>query len=130
MTKSHVGMGIHVCPVCCLHHDEVVLVQTRMGLPPKLTSNMFAGWAMCPEHQKLLDEGYTAMIEVTGQPIGLADADRTGRIAHVRNEAWPRIFNTEPPAGGIAFAEVGLFDKLQEKVEDHHIMESAELHGH
>jgi hypothetical protein len=130
MEKSHVGMGVHVCPVCGLEHDEVVLVQTRMGLPPKLTRNMFAGWQMCPEHQKLQDDGYTAMIEVSNKPTGLADAIRTGQIAHVRNEAWPRIFDSQPPAGGIAFAEVGLFAKLQEKVEDHHIMESAELHGH
>ena len=130
MTKSHVGMGFHVCPVCGLEHDEAVLLQTRLGLPPKLTAHEFLGWKMCPEHQKLQDDGYTAMIEVTNKPSTLKDALRTGRIAHVRNSAWPKIFNTEPPEGGIAFAELGLFDKLQEKVEDHHIMEMAEANDH
>jgi hypothetical protein len=128
MTKSHVGMGVHVCPVCGLEHDEVVLLDRF--LRKSLTSKMFAGWKMCPEHQKLRDEDYTALIEVTGKPTGLADADRTGRIAHVRNLAWPKIFDSMPPDGGIAFAEVGMFDKLQIMVEDHHIMELAEVNGH
>lgn len=130
MEKSHVGMGVHVCPVCGLEHDEVVLLQTRLGLPPKLTNHMFAGWLMCPEHQKLMDDGYVAMIEVSNQPTGLADAQRTGRIAHVRASAWPNIFNSPAPDKGIAFAEVGLFAILEQRMEDHHIMESAELHGH
>ena len=130
MEKSHVGMGVHVCPVCGLEHDEVVLLQTRMGLKPQLTQHMFAGWKMCPEHQKLMDDGYVAMIEVTNQPTGMKDAHRTGRIAHVRASAWPNIFDHPVPPAMVAFAEIGLFEKLQEKVEDHHIMESAELHGH
>lgn len=119
MDKSHVGMGFHVCPVCGVEHDEVVLLQTRLGLPPKLTALEFVGWKMCPEHQKMRDDGYTAMIEVSNKPTGLADAVRTGQIAHIRNSAWPNLFDSLPPEGGIAFAEAGLFTKLQEKVAAH-----------
>jgi hypothetical protein len=130
MEKSHVGMGVHVCPVCGLEHDEVVLLQTRLGLPPKLTRNMFAGWQMCPEHQKFYDEGYIALVEVIGKPDGLATADRTGRVAHVRASAWSNIFNSPVPEHGLGFAEVDLFTILEQKMEDHHIMESAEYYGH
>ena len=130
MTKSHVGMGVHVCPVCGLEHDEAVLMQTRLGVPPRLTDHEFLGWKMCPEHQKLYDDGYIALIEVTNVPSGFKDALRTGQIAHVRASAWPKIFDCETPPVGVAFAEIGLFEKLKQKVEDHHIMEQAEYHGH
>lgn len=128
MEKSHVGMAHHVCPVCAQEHDPVVLLDRRMR--NTLTSHEFAGWTMCPEHQKLYDEGYIALIEVNGKPDGLATADRTGRVAHVRASAWPKIFNSPVPEHGLGFAEVGLFAILEQRMEDHHIMELAELNGH
>ena len=128
MEKSHVGMGVHVCPVCGLEHDPVVLL--HRFLKNALTQHEFAGWVMCPEHQKLYDEGYIALIEVIGKPDGLATAERTGRVAHVRASAWPKIFNSPVPEHGLGFAEVGLFTILEQKMEDHHIMESAEFYGH
>jgi len=117
MDKSHVGMGHYICPVCGQNHGEEVLL--NRFLRPTLTQNEFLGFAMCEEHQKLRDDGYTAMIEVSNKPTGLADAIRTGQIAHIRNTAWPNLFDSLPPDGGIAFAEVGLFTKLQEKVAAH-----------
>jgi hypothetical protein len=128
MEKSHVGMAHHVCPVCTKEHDPVVLLDRR--LRNTLTSHEFAGWKMCEEHQKLYDDGYIALIEVTGEPAGVASANRTGRVAHVRAAAWPKIFNSPVPEHGLGFAEVGLFTILEQKMEDHHIMESAEFYGH
>ena len=115
--KSHVGMGYYLCPVCGVEHDEVVLLDRF--LRNKLSNHEFVGMQMCKEHQKLRDDGYTALIEVSNKPTGLADAVRTGQIAHIRNTAWPNLFDSLPPEGGIAFAEVGLFTKLQDKVAAH-----------
>lgn len=112
MEKSHVGTGVSVCPVCGHEHDEVVLVHKR--LQKTLSQHMFMGWAMCGEHQSLKDEGYIALVEVANtSPPTLENAQRTGRIAHVRATAWPDIFNVPVPDKGMAFVEQGTIDVLQ-----------------
>lgn len=113
--KSHVGMAYHMCPVCTAQHDPVVLIDTR--LKPTLTSHEFAGWSMCPEHQKLKDDGFIALVVVTNtQQPTLENAKRTGYLAHVKAEAWPRIFNTPVPDKGLAFIDADAFATLQERV--------------
>lgn len=115
--KSHVGMGHSLCPICCKEHDEVVLVDTR--LRQTLTKDMITGWAMCPEHKRLKDEGYVALVEVsnTNAPT-LENAVRTGNLAHVRAEAWPHLFNVPVPERGMCFVEPGAIQKLQKVTED------------
>ena len=118
MDKSYVGMGIHVCPVCGVEHDEVVLLEKQ--LRNSLTQHEFVGWKLCLEHQEKFDEGYIALIECTNQPSGLANAKRTGGIAHVRAEVWPHLFDTPVPEQGICFVETGVLQKLQERVGHNH----------
>ena len=115
--KSHVGMGRSVCPVCLQEHDEVVLLDTK--LRKTLTRHEFSGWAMCPEHQAKKDEGYVALVEVsnTTQPT-LANAKRTGNLAHVRSSVWEHLFNVPIPEQGFGFIEGGVIEKLQEKMKE------------
>lgn len=116
METSHVGMGFHVCPVCCVEHDEVVLLDTR--LKPTLKPRNFAGWTLCEEHKKQIAEGYIALVEVKNKPTGLADADRTGQLAMIRTSAFNQIFpKLTPPMHGIAFVENGTIAMLQSFVE-------------
>jgi len=112
--KSHVGMGYHLCPVCGNKHDEVVLLDKR--LKATLARENFMGWAMCAEHQKLRDDGYIALVECKNtSPVSkLEDADRTGRLAHIRTEVFKELLNMLVPEGGLAFVEDGLIAKLQE----------------
>ena len=131
MEKSHVGMAHHVCPVCGTEHDPVVLLDRR--LRNTLTRHEFAGWQMCPEHQQLCHDGFTALVEVTNQPQSLADADRTGRIAHVRNTVWAQIFDMPLPDKGLAFVHPEAFAMLEAKhqaAHDEHLCAQAEFHGH
>lgn len=117
--KSHVGMGVSVCPVCGVEHDEVVLLDMR--LQKTLTRHMFNGWAMCAEHSRLKDEGYIALAEVKNQSRPtLKTADRTGLICHVREAAWAKIFDVPVPAQGLAFVEIGTIEKLQMLQEKQH----------
>lgn len=118
MDKSHVGMGYHVCPVCGVEHDEVVLLDK--SLQKTLTRHMFVGWKMCEEHQELLDTGYVALIEVKNQPSSLEDADRTGKTAHIRSSVWSQVFNSEAPNSPIVFCAEGTIKLLQEKHDVHH----------
>jgi hypothetical protein len=112
MEKSHVGMAHHVCPVCGIKHDPLVLLNRH--LRQTLTADEFAGWAMCPEHKKLQDESYIALIEVTNEPKDFGSANRTGMMAHVKSEAFTRLFKQPAPDKGIAFVQVGVIAKLQE----------------
>jgi hypothetical protein len=111
--KSHVGMGFHVCPVCLREHDEVVLLDRR--LRKSLTRHEFVGWKMCEEHQRLKDEGYIALVCCENQPSSLQDAKRTGDLAHVKAEAWDKIFiNLPVPESGMAFIDQEVFRKIQD----------------
>jgi len=90
--KSYVGMGHYVCPVCLKEHSEVVLLDKR--LKNTLTCHEFAGWEICAEHQKLIDEGRTALIEVTSDKnSSLSTPFRTGRFAFIKNEL---LIDVEP----------------------------------
>lgn len=108
-------MGASVCPVCLAEHEEVVLIHRRLKvtLPPK----SMTGWALCPEHQKLKDDGYVALVECSNRPTGVADANRTGSIAHVRESVWPKLFDIPVPDKGLCFVEVGTITKLQTRIE-------------
>ena len=109
--KSYVGMGFHGCPVCGVKHDEVVLLNQSME--KTLSQNMFMGWSLCAKHQQLKDDGYVALIETNTEPKTLAEADRTGVIAHVRAKAWPQIFKQPVPDGGVCFVQPGVIQRLQ-----------------
>jgi hypothetical protein len=119
MSKSHVGMGFSLCPVCGIKHDEVVLLDRR--LKETLEHENFMGWAMCPEHEKLRADGYIALIEVKGEPEGktanLSTVGRTGMIAHVKGEVFTHIFQSPPPEQGIGFVPEGFIAKLQEAMK-------------
>ena len=116
--KSHVGMGAHVCPVCTKRHDEVVLIDKR--LKKTLTSDEMMGFKLCEEHQKLKDEDYIALVGIdenkSMQPYDIATVYRTGKIAHIRDSAYPQIFGTDAPSNAfnIALCDDETFTKLQQ----------------
>lgn len=118
-TKSHTGMEQKVCPVCAKAFDTgAILLDKRLrnSLEPKTVT----GWDLCPEHEKLWERGYIALVECdpaksrfTGGTIKPADAYRTGRIAHIRKAAAARIFDT-PIDGPVVFVEPGVVDRLEQ----------------
>lgn len=113
MTKSHVGTGYMVCPVCGEKHDEVVLLDRR--LKDSLEPESALGWALCPAHARMKDE-YVALVEVEEEPSGvnpLATAKRTGQIAHVRRIAYTKLFKGALPPDVMSFVGIGVIQKLQ-----------------
>lgn len=122
MPKSHVGMGCHVCPICMKEHTEVVLLQTHLGAPPRLTAHEFAGWDLCPEHEAMREE-YLAFVECETPPPQhssmhdqLRLAKRTGQVAHIRRSALDAIFNSPMPANlPMVWAEKGMIEKIQKQ---------------
>lgn len=97
--KSYVSMEQHVCPVCGVAHDTgVVLLDKR--LRDSMESHTITGWSLCPEHAKLFEDGYIALIGCRTAPKkgdSPGDLDRDGRIARLRSEVWENVFDVPAP---------------------------------
>lgn len=116
-TKSHVGMGYALCPICHKKHDEVVLLDTR--LRESLPRESFMGFKLCDEHEAMRAE-YIALVETSNAPqregdtLKPEDAVLTGRIAHVRRSVAPSIINVPmPDTLAFVYVEPGVIEKLQ-----------------
>lgn len=125
MTKSHVSMEQRICLVCCCKFDTgAILMHKRMRqtLEPHTTT----GWGLCPEHKKLHEDDFVALVEVdrskstsTNGVIKPEDAYRTGNVAHLKREVWDGVFNTKAPPSTtpVVFIEQGIIEKLQSMTE-------------
>lgn len=110
----NVSMEQAQCPVCLKLFDTGAILFAR-SLNRKLKDRMVTHFEMCPEHQKLKDDGFVALVELEREPRGDEDplhAPRTGRIAHIRAEAWPKIMNVPVPPKMLCVVEKGVIDKL------------------
>lgn len=120
--KSHVSFEQHVCLVCGVTFDTGNLLLDRR-LRASMQRHTTTGWGLCPEHRKLYDDGYVALVECDPQRSG-APADggrvkleqvyRTGRMAHLRREAFGQVFNVPIAANQpCVFVGPGVIEKLQ-----------------
>jgi hypothetical protein len=110
MEKSHVSMEQHQCIVCGALYDTGSLLLDRK-MRASMAPTTVTGTGLCPEHQKLKDDGYIALIEADEKTH-----QRTGRLAHVRASVWPKLFNmpeSEAPAGGVAYVSMHTMDTLE-----------------
>ena len=120
--KSHVSLEQYVCLVCGVAFDTGSLLLDRR-LRARFEHRTATGWGLCAEHRQLFDDGYVALIECDPQRSGLpADGDRlkpeqayrTGRLAHVKREAFARLFNVPVEARqACVFVEPDVMNWLQ-----------------
>jgi len=123
--KSHVSLEQHVCLVCGAAYDTgAILLDKR--LRASMEHHTATGWGLCPEHQKLSDDGFVALVECDPQRSGSPAASgcvkpeqayRTGRLAHLKREVFAKVFNA-PIAAGLpcVFVEPGVIEQLQAMV--------------
>lgn len=122
--KSHVSLEQHVCLVCGKAFDTgAILLDTR--LRASMERHMATGWGLCPEHQKLSDDGFVALVECDPQRSGSQaggrmkpeQAHRTGRLAHLRRKVFTQMFNVPiEDKQACVFVEPGVIDQLQSMV--------------
>jgi hypothetical protein len=127
MEKSHVTLIANLCLVCGTQFDTGELALDRR-LRPVFDMHTVMGMGLCPEHEKLYKDGYIALVacdteKSTVEPSGQIkpeNAYRTGAIAHVKAEAWSKIFNVPLPMGKesgmmlpAVFVEAGVIDMLE-----------------
>ena len=119
--KSHVSLEQHVCLVCGTRFDTGAVLLDR--LRASMERHTATGWGLCPEHQKLSDDGFVALVECdpqrSGSPAGGGrvkpeQAYRTGRLAHLKREAFAQVFNVPIAADQpCVFVEPGVIEQLQ-----------------
>lgn len=114
--KSYVTMERRVCVVCAQAYETGALLMSQRMLK-RFNEFTTTGWGMCPEHQKLADDGYVALIEIdadrSDSPPTVDGAYRLGHVAHVRRSAWAELFNGEPPEHGVTFVDTETLDTLR-----------------
>ena len=92
--KSHVSLEQHVCLVCGTAFDTgAVLLDKR--LRASMERHTATGWGLCPEHRKLADDGFVALVE--------CDPQRSGSQAGGRMK----------PEQACVFVEPGVIEQLQ-----------------
>lgn len=105
--KSHVSMEQYQCVVCReLFDTGTVLLDKR--LRASMEAKTVTGHGMCPTHEGMRREGYIALIEATPERV------RLGRLAHIRSEAWDKIFKMPAPPGGAAYVPPEVMDHLSQ----------------
>ncbi|MDB6084041.1 MAG: ATPase [Gammaproteobacteria bacterium] len=120
--RSHVSMERCVCVACGAEYDTGALLIDKR-LRASLEHYTTTGWGLCPEHQRLFDEGFVALVECDPERGGASShtdvrksgqAFRTGRIAHIRRELFGRAFNVHiKPETLCVFVFPGVIDRLQ-----------------
>ncbi|MBO1112124.1 ATPase [Bordetella petrii] len=123
--KSHVSLEQHVCLVCGTTFDTGSLLLDKR-LRQCMEHHTVTGWGLCREHEQVFKDGFVALVECDPARSGGVksgcmkpeDAYRTGRVAHLRREAFAQVFNvpienTQP----CVFVEPGVLAHLQAMVE-------------
>ncbi len=120
--KSDVSLEQHVCLVCGTRFDTGGVLLDRR-LRASMERHTATGWGLCPEHQKLSDDGFVALVECdpqrSGSPAGGGrvkpeQAYRTGRLAHLKREAFAQVFDVPIAADQpCVFVEPGVIEQLQ-----------------
>ena len=115
---SHVAIAEHICPICSNKHthNTEILIHKRLKDIPK--DKRITGYSLCEEHQELADKGYIALVEASngteGGTLTLQNAERTGRLVHVKRDVFNDLFNVEAPDLGMIFVGVGVIAHLEE----------------
>jgi hypothetical protein len=120
--KSHVSMERHLCLVCGTEYDTGTILLDRR-LRASLKRYTTTGWGLCPEDQRLFDDGFVALVECDPGKSGIpssadrlkpTQAYRTGRVLHLKRDAFGRVFNVpiEPSLPSV-FVEPGVIEKLE-----------------
>jgi hypothetical protein len=116
--KSYVGLEQHICKVCGKPFDTGALLFDKR-LRDTLKRKNLTGWGWCPEDAEKKRNGYIALVGVlpgTGpkydDTMQNEEADRSGRLVHLKAEAFAGIFNCPVPPEGLCFVEDAVIEQL------------------
>ncbi len=107
--KSFVTLEQHQCPVC-LERFETGCLLLNKYLRNCFGKYTVTGHSFCPNHQRMLEEGYRFLVENTGtseRPV------YTGRYAAIKKEVLEHLL-PDVQVDTMAYATTELMNKLEE----------------
>lgn len=127
MSKSHVAMEQHQCPICLARFDTGnVLLETRIDratgkLRQTLEEHQITGHSPCTSCQEKMDDGFVALIETRdsnpNRSIAFMDTPRSGNFAFLKGTPFTAIFDRPVPSPPIVFVEPGVLDAINKMVK-------------
>jgi len=99
--KSYVAVEQRSCLVCGKVYDTGSILLDRR-LRASLDRHTVTGYGLCPEHEKLHEEGFIALIECDPAKSDAPNAEgtlkpwqvyRTGIVTYLKREAFLRLFD-------------------------------------
>lgn len=111
--KSHVGMECKVCPLCGkIFSNGNILIDKQ--LKNSLERETVTGVQLCEEHLK---EDYVALIEIDESKSVIENGKvtqpfNTGRAAHLKDEAFERVFNLDVPSYRFIYVDQEVFNSM------------------
>ena len=114
--KSYVSMEQKVFEVCGhLYDTNSILIDRR--LKESMESYTVTGRGMCPKDQDLSDKGYIALVEISNKQykenIKQEEAERTGRVAHLKREVARKIFPSLRDGLNMVFMDSEVMNHLE-----------------
>lgn len=101
MDKSFVSLEKHICAVCGKAFDTGAILLDRR-LRPSMEPCTVTDYGLCPEHLKLFNEDYIALVEIDPERSDVGPEDdrikpqdvyRTGKFAHLRKHVFTHLFD-------------------------------------
>lgn len=123
MKKSYVTMETAICPVCG-KESETGAILLDQHLRDRFEMKTPTGWGLCPEHKKLEEDGFIALVEAEHPPEGVVrmgpgEARRTGLICHLKREVARQIFDMGAAVDlPLIFVEPGVIPKINSLIAD------------
>lgn len=118
--KSYVTLEQVLCTACGNPYESGNLLLDKR-LRERFERHTVTGMrGLCPACQKQVADGRVILVAVDlakseQKPNGNIDplkAHRTGPMAYIRREAFERVFNAQPPSGGVAFVPDSVIETL------------------
>ena len=113
--KSFVTLEFNQCPVCYeLHQTGALLLDKKMR--DRLERETCTGFSLCPEHQKMYENNYVALVEIEEpeDKVGLnpSTVKPTGRVAFLHSDAFRYFFDGDTP-DGLAYIGSEVFNRIE-----------------
>ena len=99
MVKDYVKMAIEICKICGTEYEngDILFNKRLQNIKDKQT---VIGYGLCPEHKKLHEDGFIALIAIdeskstksTNGNYLPENAHRTGSLAYIKGEVFNTIF--------------------------------------
>lgn len=131
MSKSHVGIGYTLCPICLEKSADEILMDKKGRERFESGKKYFLGMEICKKHQDLMNQGLIAVLVVRKKPTEadtFLSIDRTGEVFFVSEEVFFSMFKKEPPKDKIALVPEEVGAQILEAMDKNQNASSNSIH--